>query len=174
MAAFVTDLLKLYDNEVLVKTANCFEGAFSSCNLHARLTSVIDHLVRVILVVICCDHPAMCHVCGFSDSGSGKYFCTKDHLCASESLTIDDKQFCRTALWDEHSLFIFSAFPLCDGEDHRRLPNKYSKLETKKERDAFCAKHGVRDSELNRLPYWNPVRMAIVDPMHNILLGMSI
>lgn len=69
---------------------------------------------------------------------------------------------------------MLSAFPLRDGEDHRRLANEYSKLETKEERDAFCAEHGVRDSELNRLPYWNPVCMAVVDPMHNILLGMLI
>ncbi len=42
---------------------------------------------------------------------------------------------------------------------------------TKGDRDAFCRNHGVRNSELLRLPYFNPIQMTIIDPMHNILLG---
>lgn len=66
----------------------------------------------------------------------------------------------------------FLAFPARNGSEHRTLAEEYSRLETKEARDAFCKEHGVRDSELNQLPYWNPVRMAIIDPMHNIFLGM--
>ncbi|EKM61709.1 uncharacterized protein PHACADRAFT_82310 [Phanerochaete carnosa HHB-10118-sp] len=134
MAAFITDLLKLYDERIVVKTAGCP------------------------IVAVCCDHPAMCRLCGFSDSGSQNIFCTwcritKDQLKMEKGLTID-------------------AFPLCDGDDHRKLAEEYSKLHTQEERDAFCQANGVRGSELNRLPYWNPVRMAIIDPMHNLLLGI--
>ncbi|GJE84480.1 hypothetical protein PsYK624_005560 [Phanerochaete sordida] len=142
MAAFVTDLLMLYDTGIIVKTANYPEG----------------RRVRLILIAVCCDHPAMCRLCGFGDSGSGNHFCTKckvkkEDLNTPEGLTID-------------------AFPARDPEEHRKLADEYDKLTTKEERDAFCREHGVRASELNRLPYWNPVRMAIVDPMHNVLLGL--
>ncbi|KAH7064507.1 hypothetical protein BKA62DRAFT_779504 [Auriculariales sp. MPI-PUGE-AT-0066] len=30
---------------------------------------------------------------------------------------------------------------------------------------------GVRDTPLLRLPYWNPLRWVLIDPMHNLLLG---
>ena len=34
-------------------------------------------------------------------------------------------------------------------------------------------REGVRYTELVRLRYFDAVRMAVVDPMHNILLGAS-
>lgn len=42
-----------------------------------------------------------------------------------------------------------------------------------KEREAIARKHGVRFTELLRLPYFNTIRFAIVHPMHTILLGSS-
>ena len=66
---------------------------------------------------------------------------------------------------------IVLAFPLRDPDEHRRLAEQYSRLQTKEERDVFCRTHGVRSSELLRLPYYNPITMSIIDPMHNILLG---
>lgn len=43
---------------------------------------------------------------------------------------------------------------------------------TSRERDKIFKNHGVRWSELWRLPYWNPVRMLVVDSMHCILEGL--
>ena len=62
-------------------------------------------------------------------------------------------------------------FPLRDEAEHRRLADEYDRLNTKAERDDFCSRHGVRYSELLRLPYFNPIRMSVIDPMHSILLG---
>ena len=42
---------------------------------------------------------------------------------------------------------------------------------TKKERETIEFEHGVRYSELSRLPYFDPVRMHLIDPMHNLMLG---
>ncbi|KZV81223.1 hypothetical protein EXIGLDRAFT_575436, partial [Exidia glandulosa HHB12029] len=39
-------------------------------------------------------------------------------------------------------------------------------------RDAYFKKHGVRWFELARLPYFDPVRMSVIDPMHCLLLGI--
>lgn len=58
--------------------------------------------------------------------------------------------------------------------DHHTLAAEYDTLKIKAERDKFCATHGVRQLQLNRLPYWNPIHMTIIDPMHNILLGMFV
>lgn len=33
--------------------------------------------------------------------------------------------------------------------------------------------HGIRYSVLTELPYFNPARMTIIDPMHNLLLGTT-
>lgn len=41
-----------------------------------------------------------------------------------------------------------------------------------KDRDAFFRGTGARYAELLRLYYFNSIVMSIIDPMHNILLGM--
>ncbi len=43
---------------------------------------------------------------------------------------------------------------------------------TLKEREGIFDTHGVRWSELWRLPYWDPTRMLVIDSMHCILLGL--
>jgi hypothetical protein len=48
---FVTDLVNLCDNGVLIKTPLFPEG----------------WCVQVVLVAVCCDHLVMCHMCGFGD-----------------------------------------------------------------------------------------------------------
>ena len=32
---------------------------------------------------------------------------------------------------------------------------------------------GTRYTELNRLPYYDPIRQHVIDPMHNLLLGTA-
>ena len=64
------------------------------------------------------------------------------------------------------------AFERRNADEHREKGLEYRAKEGK-ERDVFFRMHGVRYSELNRLPYFDPIRMTIIDPMHNILLGTS-
>lgn len=40
-----------------------------------------------------------------------------------------------------------------------------------KEKDEFFKLHGARWFEFARLSYFDPMRMVIIDPMHNLLLG---
>ena len=42
---------------------------------------------------------------------------------------------------------------------------------TQHQRDLIFEQHGLRWSELLRLPYWDPTRFAVLDAMHNIFLG---
>ncbi|KAJ3804650.1 hypothetical protein F5876DRAFT_13698, partial [Lentinula aff. lateritia] len=41
---------------------------------------------------------------------------------------------------------------------------------TLKEREAIASFYGTRYSELWRLPYWDPTKQLLVDPMHTIFL----
>lgn len=63
------------------------------------------------------------------------------------------------------------ARPPRDDQEHRRLGREYQNIADEKEQQLFFKEHASRWFELSRLPYFNPVRMAIIDPMHNILLG---
>jgi hypothetical protein len=59
-----------------------------------------------------------------------------------------------------------------DGEEHRRRCFESRNLDSDDQRQTFFDKYGVRWTELARLPYFNLVRYTIIDPMHNLLLGM--
>ncbi len=50
---------------------------------------------------------------------------------------------------------------------------KYANLETKSEREEFVRLNACRWSEFARLPYFDLVRMVVIDPMHNLILGLS-
>ncbi|KAJ7814371.1 hypothetical protein B0H13DRAFT_1924870 [Mycena leptocephala] len=56
--------------------------------------------------------------------------------------------------------------------EHRRLQKEYLKCNTKAARDAFVKKYATRWCELHRLPYFNICEMIVIDPMHNLFLGV--
>ncbi|KAG1728034.1 uncharacterized protein EDB91DRAFT_1086205 [Suillus paluster] len=49
---------------------------------------------------------------------------------------------------------------------------EYCRLESDKAREEFFKTNSTQWFELARLKYFDPVRMMIIDPMHNILLGI--
>jgi hypothetical protein len=69
-----------------------------------------------------------------------------------------------------HVLNLSLAFEARDGATHRRHAQEWQRL-PEGDREDFFKEHGARYFELSRLPYFDPVRMTVVDPMHNILLG---
>ncbi|KAJ2933395.1 hypothetical protein H1R20_g3689, partial [Candolleomyces eurysporus] len=56
--------------------------------------------------------------------------------------------------------------------EHRIHGKSYANLTTPKERDDFVKLNATRWSEFARLPYFDIVRCIIIDPMHNLLLGL--
>ena len=58
-----------------------------------------------------------------------------------------------------------------DGETHWKWCFKWKELETEAEHRAYFLEHGVYWTELAHLPYFDIVCYAIVDAMHNLLLG---
>jgi hypothetical protein len=53
-------------------------------------------------------------------------------------------------------------------EEHRKLAEEWKALDNKGRQKHF-GKHGIRYSELLRLPYWDPVRFTAVELSHNLL-----
>ncbi|KAG1817260.1 uncharacterized protein BJ212DRAFT_1270478, partial [Suillus subaureus] len=61
MKNYIDNLISLYENRIMVKTPNYPSGMSSIC---------------MILVAVCCDHPALCKVCGFGGHRKEEGFCT--------------------------------------------------------------------------------------------------
>ncbi|KZO95467.1 hypothetical protein CALVIDRAFT_471468, partial [Calocera viscosa TUFC12733] len=112
--------------------------------------------VRCAVVAIVCDHPALCKICAFGDHAHAKFPCTKCQIHR-----------------DELSFPAPVPFPPRCGEQHKRRCARYYTLDDPKQREEYSRRYGVRWSEFCRMPYFNPVDMAIIDPMHALLLGIQ-
>ena len=60
-----------------------------------------------------------------------------------------------------------------DFKSHQDQGMKWKHAKTLAERHTIEREHGVRYTELLRLPYFDTIRFSVVDPMHNILLGSA-
>ena len=58
-------------------------------------------------------------------------------------------------------------------QEHRRNVNTIKKSTTVSHQCELESKFGCRYLILLDLPYFDPVRMSIVDPMHNMFLGTA-
>ncbi|CAB4487065.1 unnamed protein product [Rhizophagus irregularis] len=56
---------------------------------------------------------------------------------------------------------------------HRQYAHEWLQCNSKSSSDTHFKEHGVRWSELLRLPYMDPIRFAVVDPMHCLFLGIA-
>lgn len=65
-------------------------------------------------------------------------------------------------------------FPLRSSEDFRSRAKEWLEHTTPAAKAAHFKEYGARWFEFARLPYFDPVRMTVIDPMHNILLGAFI
>ena len=56
---------------------------------------------------------------------------------------------------------------------HRQYAQEWIKCSAKNTREHYFKEHGVRWTELLRLPYMDPIRFAVVDPMHCLFLSVA-
>ncbi len=109
-------------------------------------------LVRAVIIPLICDLPALRKTAGFAGHSS-THFCSFCLLKRSNINNLSRPWPCRT--WQEH----------VDIASHWR------DAKTEAERKKIFDTHGLRWSEMLRLPYWDPTRYAVVDAMHNLFLG---
>lgn len=56
--------------------------------------------------------------------------------------------------------------------EFRTAANEYKEAPTRTAAEGILKRTGARWSELLRLPYWDPTRFIVIDPMHNLFLGL--
>ncbi|KAH9834090.1 uncharacterized protein C8Q71DRAFT_725300 [Rhodofomes roseus] len=82
------------------------------------------------------------------------------------------KHFCSFCLLKRSDINNISRpWPSRTWDEHFDIARRWRDAVTAQERDALFEEHGLRWSELLRLPYWDPTRFAVVDAMHNLFLG---
>ena len=111
-------------------------------------------LVRGALICVACDIPAARKVCGFVGHQAFRG-CSK---CLKGFPT---QNFGEKA---DYSGFDRDNWSMRDCQSHRKQAMEHK---------SACTATEVRFSVLLELPYFDPVRMCIVDPMHNLLLGTA-
>lgn len=146
LAPLVDELLKLFDGVTM--------------NVHSFSE---PQKVRCALLCVACDMPASRKVVGFF-SHSAKVGCSR---CLKE---FPGSAFEKNK---DYSGFDRSKWPPRSNTQHRDCIKEISKCKQKTRRQQLESKFGCRYSELLRLPYFDPVRMTIIDPMHSLYLGTS-
>lgn len=110
--------------------------------------------VRAVVIPLVCDLPASRKVAGFA-SHSATQFCSFCLLRKKDICNVDRATWPGSRTWDKHL----------------ELAGAWRDAPTDKLRDAQFEAHGLRWSELLRLPYWDPTRYTLLDSMHNLFLG---
>jgi hypothetical protein len=129
---------------------DCWDpGLFISC------TAMRRHGRRVLAALI----PLVCDILGARQTG-GFSGVTSTLFCS----------FCYLTL-DQIENFDMNSWKLRDGKTHRRHAQAWRDAKTPEERDAITREFGVRDSELLRLPYWDPITCTVLDSMHAFFLN---
>ncbi len=116
-------------------------------------------LIRAALTCTTCDIPATRKVCGFLGHAAG-LGCSK---CLKQFHFIDDKMV--------YSGFDRNNWKSRTNSQHRESCNQLAQATSKTSLYQLEVKLGVRYSSLLELPYFDPVRHHVVDPMHNLFLG---
>ncbi|KIO18298.1 hypothetical protein M407DRAFT_84104 [Tulasnella calospora MUT 4182] len=112
-------------------------------------------LVLILLLLLIADLEACRALAGFNHH-SHQQFCSYCDITQNTITNLDHSTWKRR-----------------DSETHRAQALRWRDANTLEERKMIAAQYGVRFSELLRLPYWDPVRQMVPEPMHIIHLGVA-
>lgn len=111
------------------------------------------HVVRAAVIPLVCDLPALRKAAGFAGHHAS-HFCSFCKLMKKNMNDLDRSKW-KSNTWEEHL----------------RYAAQWRDAPTEADRKEVFKTHGLRWSELLRLPYWDPTQFAVVDAMHNLFLG---
>lgn len=118
--------------------------------------------VKCALLGVACDLPAARKSCGFL-SFPANLGCSRCY-----------QQFSRGfGNRRNYANFEREHWELRTNSRHRSDVNKILKCSTKTEREKFESQLGCRYTVLLDLPYFRPIEMLLIDPMHNLFLGTA-
>lgn len=119
--------------------------------------------IRAALTCCSCDVPATRKSCGFVGHNAGlgcskckKFFPSTRH---NSGISLDFSGYDEEN-WTNRSL-----------EEHRTQAYLHLNASTKAQQKFIEKNYGIRYSILLELPYWDPIKFSVVDPMHNLFLG---
>lgn len=121
----------------------------------------VRQTIRCALLCVSSDMPASRKACGFL-SHVATLGCSKCKKPFPGGFGNKDYSGFDIRNWPERNL-----------ADHRKSVNLILKAKTKTERDQLEGMYGCRYTVLLDLPYFDPIRMTVVDPMHNLFLGSA-
>jgi len=122
----------------------------------------IKQTIRCALICVSSDMPASRKACGFL-SHVAYLGCSK----------------CKKKFGGGFGNRDYSGFDICSwpernvADQHRTSIDVILKAKTKTEHNQLEGKYGCRYTVLLDLPYFDPVRMTLIDPMHNLFLGSA-
>jgi hypothetical protein len=108
--------------------------------------------IRAALIPLICDLPAARRVSGLG-AHSFRLFCSECKLSGAEINDVDSSK------WEMRTL-----------EEHRKHAENWRNAQTASDQANLFKKHGIRWSELLRLPYWDPTKHIVIDSMHGFYL----
>ena len=114
-----------------------------------------------VLLGVACDLPAARKVCGFLSFSA--------NLGCSRCFERFSRGFGRNC----YDNFNRERWEMRDNSRHRSDVDKVLKCTTKTQRERKEAELGCRFSSLLDLPYFRPIEMLLIDPMHNLFLGTA-
>lgn len=120
-----------------------------------------EKLVRCALLSAACDLPAGRKLCGFL-SYNACFGCTRCWKKFSGGVGCQDFSGFDREKWSARTV-----------EEHRDTADKLLLCNTKNELSELESSTGFRITALLELPYFNPSRMLVIDPMHNLFLGTA-
>ncbi|KAF8584850.1 hypothetical protein K439DRAFT_1283045, partial [Ramaria rubella] len=115
--------------------------------------------VRAAIIPLIADYPACRRALGVKISArSNENFCT---FCDIPQRKI--------AEWLETNPELY---PCRTAAHHQAIAFAWWDASSEAEQKAIFQEHGIRFTELLWLPYWDPTRFVVVDPMHNLFLSL--
>lgn len=122
-------------------------------------------IVKVALTGVSCDLPAIRKVCGFPGH-SATFGCSKCmERFRQPNASLKDLP--------NYSGFNRQTWCIRHIDTHRASATQYLGAKTNAEQKDLLKEKGVRYSILLELPYFDPIKFHVIDPMHNLLLGSA-
>ncbi len=110
--------------------------------------------IRAALVPLICDLPAARRVSGLG-AHSFRLLCSECKLAQPKINELDSSK------WEGRTR-----------EEHCQHAHAWRNAQTPSEQKKLFQQHGIRWSELLRLPYWDPTKHIVIDSMHGFYLRM--
>lgn len=152
-------LINTYLNPLVSELLDLWDGiTFQIHGPHSDCLRTVK--VRAALIGISCDILAGRKVCGFL-SRSAKLGCSRCYCKFGQDSN------------ESYSEFERDQWEMRTNEHNRADMIKLQKCKSKAEQPQKELEIGCRYSVLLKLPYFDPVRMLLIDPMHNLFLGTA-